>query len=587
MLPRLLSNTMEFQQELHPLLYSLKETIAPLSTAAITLPPEERVPLRAFVEVFTASGSAGIYRVKAMRTDTNGVTELTLQHGLCTLADHMHAGESEENGTLQELARKLLSNQDRWVLGVCEVTVSDLSCTINDTNDLEGLLDLMRKAPDAYLEFDQSRKPWILNIRRLPTQIGCECRMDHNLCEYTIATDDAELCTAAYADDAQSPVISDKRGTWGLVERPVTPHRLALGNSNSNRIDAEEYLAQNDDPHATITLTALELSRLTGDPFDSFRLGMLCRCFLPDRELTQRIVSIEHPDPIGHPDGRVLTLASTWDDLGSTIGGLVINTRHINEWLGMTHKELLIEAERIVMLAQQIELKAGVDDLTRVQITLDGLTGELDMMATEIALRATKAEVDDLALRVSNAEISLNDALGVIDLKVSYTDFQSTFNEVSLTLDAMEDTIAAKADLILLDGYVKATALETEILNVVDSAYVGGILSGADIMCNALTANSSIWTEALSASDVTCTGLRINGSDAATQDWVQNKFDLIYAEGYATQSYVNQQISQAHENLNSVYATRDWVLGTATARLATTATTNALANRISALEALH
>lgn len=95
------------------------------------------------------------------------------------------------------------------------------------------------------------------------------------------------------------------------------------------------------------------------------------------------------------------------------------------------------------------------------------------------------------------------------------------------TLTAQAKTIEAKADLILLNGYVKASELETEVLTVVDSARVIGYLSGSDIDVQSLVAGS-VNGEYGSFDSITVDSMTINGSTAATQAWVQ-------AQGYLTE----------------------------------------------------
>ena len=412
-MPRLFTRGMQPADVLHPITYSLTDKLTPLSTAAITLPHDAPdVPLRAFVELFTANGSAGIFRVTNRRRVGVSTIDLTLQHGLCTLSDHMHPGESEDTGSCRTLLTKLLSNQSTWVLGTVDVPDDEnLTWSCNNTNNLQGLTGIMKELPGYYLDFDQSAQPWVLHVRRKPEEISCEARIDRNLVDVQVEDDTSDMCNVAYADGLDAPIVADNVNDWDRIERHVSADEDM--DADILRQTVERYLEQHKDPRVTITLTALELSRLTGEPLDSFRKGQLCCCILDDTTVVQRIEAIEYPDPIGSPDEVVLTLASTQNDLSVTVAGLVVDTRVVNQ------------------LYHQLDRK-------------------LKIAADEIELRAFKSEHDLLSDRVGAAEILLNDVLGEIELRVSYNDFNSAMNDVSITLNAQNDRIDLQAGEIAL-----------------------------------------------------------------------------------------------------------------------------------------
>ena len=473
--PRLLDNALNPIGPLTPLRYSLVDTLTPLSTASIVLPGDApEVAVRSFVELWDEHGSAGVFRVTNIRSDVGGVRTLTLQHGLCTLSDHMHPGESTDTGPCRTLLAKILSNQTRWVLGTVDVPDDqDMTWACSNTNDLQGLLAIMKELPGYYLDFDMTAAPWVLHVRAKSTEVECEARFDRNLTGVQIEYDTADMCTLAYADGLDAPIRADTIDHWDEIARHVSVDEN-LGAEFITRT-VERYLEQTKTPRVTITLTALSLSRLTGEPFDRFHKGMLCRCILDGATHIQRIESIERPDPIGEPMHVVLTLASTQCDLSVTVAGLVVDTRHVNQLYQHLEKELRIEAETI------------------------------DMLAAEIALLATKAEVDGVSTRIAQAEISLNEILGELALRVTYTDFESELNEVFLTLDAVNSTLEAKADRILLDGFLKVT----------DSAKIAEALIAQDVFCNSLNSNSTVWAETVNTGDLITSAVSVDGTSAS------------------------------------------------------------------------
>ena len=513
-LPRLFTRGMQPADVLHPITYSLADKLTPLSTAAITLPHDAPdVPLRSFVELFTANGSAGIFRVTNRRRVGVSTIDLTLQHGLCTLSDHMHPSESEDTGSCRTLLTKLLSNQSTWVLGTVDVPDDeDLTWSCNNTNDLQGLTGIMKELPGYYLDFDQSAQPWVLHVRRKPEEISCEARIDRNLVDVQVEDDTSDMCNVAYADGLDAPIVADNVNDWDRIERHVSADEDM--DADILRQTVERYLEQHKDPCVTITLTALELSRLTGEPFDSFRKGQLCRCILDDTTVVQRIETIEYPDPIGSPDEVVLTLASTQNDLSVTVAGLVVDTRVVNQLYHQLDRKLKIEAE------------------------------EIDMLAEEILLRAYKSEVDGLSTRVGDAEIALNDVLGELTLQIEYSeklsddvnlfknqvaidmdavnaeltakathaDLEDGLNEVYIRLDAQDDVIDLKADKTYVDNlianYITTEDLEAQI-SLIDVLTVTSV-SAADIFSNVFE-GGSYYGELVDVGTVSCSSLSING----------------------------------------------------------------------------
>jgi hypothetical protein len=92
-----------------------------------------------------------------------------------------------------------------------------------------------------------------------------------------------------------------------------------------------------------------------------------------------------------------------------------------------------------------------------------------------ILLKADRTEYDELAKRVSSAEIKVDGANAAILLKADRTVTDELGTRVSaaeIAIDGANSAIALKADKIDLLGYVTATQLETEVLSVVNGANI-------------------------------------------------------------------------------------------------------------------
>lgn len=511
--PILLSSDFSPAMVLHPLAFRLTEKLTPLSTATITLPDTaaEQVPLRSFVRLTSPQGEAGVYRVVSRTTNAGLTTELSLQHGLCSLSDHMHPGESEETSPCRVLLEKLLENQDTWVIGTVDVPDEEpLTWKCSNTNDLQGLTDIMKELPGYYLDFSQDTLPWVLHVRKKPESISCEARFDRNIMDAQIAYDTYEMCNIAYAKGLEEPITADTVDTWGPIARNVSadddlPQEVLVQT-------VERYLEQKKNPQVTITLTALALSRITGEPFDSFRIGMLCRCILPEMTTVQRIEAIDWKDPLGVPSDVVLTLSSTQKDMSATVTGLVVDTRVRFDRM---QKKLRLEAEQIEMLAKEILLRATqaeVDGLgyrvSLAEIAIDGINARID-------LKAEKSFVDELSTRLSQAEIDIDGANARIDLKASQSlvdELSSRLSQAEINIDGANARIDLKASQKAVDEL--STRLSQAEINI-DGANARIDLKASQKVVDALG-------ERLSAAEINIDGANARIDLKASQEVVDD-----------------------------------------------------------------
>lgn len=262
-----------------------------------------------------------------------------------------------------------------------------------------------------------------------------------------------------------------------------------------------------------------------------------------------------------------------------------------------------------------IALKASKDEV--VGLTKRVSQAEIDINGAEaaIALKASQSDVQGLTKRVSQAEIDIDGANQQIGLFAGEVDaLGNRLDGAEVTIDGLNNKINLKADK------VSVQALETEITGLLKVENLQAEIADLPVL-----RNGSIQSDNIDSTHIECQSLDVNaalsigGKTAATQDWVEKQgyatsgtlsnyatrawvIDRGYVtasdvsqtldsyvmqgelddyatqkwvtqqgylktvpSGYATQYWVNTQLS----NLNSVYATRDWVTGTATKGLAT------------------
>ena len=351
------------------------------------------------------------------------------------------------------------------------------------------------------LTFDQSVFPWVLNVEALTDDDGCECRLSRNLSSLRVEEDRSELCTRLYVSGLSSPMDADTIGTYGVVTRYMDAD-TDIGTEELTK-QGRAYLEAHKEPAISVTMDAVDWYEATGEPFDRFTLGKVCRVCLPDygRTIRQRVIALSWPDVYGQPDQVTVKLASESTTAVDVMAGLIIDTTITKKRFTAdlrSQKELLLAAEdkitlmatRVEVIAQEVEVNAEqialkasseeVGELTRrmsaAEIAIDGANARID-------LKANQTTVDDLGTRVSAAEVAIDGANAEIALKVSKNGVVSAINMspegVKISASKIEldgETIANK----LLGGYIDVTSIdanEGDITNLYcDTAYLSSLV---------------------------------------------------------------------------------------------------------------
>ncbi|MGN1021625.1 MAG: phage tail spike protein [Aristaeellaceae bacterium] len=547
-LPRLLDGSMKELARLNPATLSLDENLSPLSTAQMVVREGDcAADTGQFVELYTCHGSAGVYRVQQTEQDYGGRLTLMLEHGLTTLGDAIMPGEEEKTGTARELVSELLSFQPvtMWTLGTVAVP-DDLTLTWkNDhSNLLESLCTLLDELPGYRLTFDQSVFPWVLGIEALSDADGCECRLSRNLSSLRVEEDRSELCTRLYVNGLADPLDADTMDTYGVITRYMDAD-TEIGEEELTK-QGKAFLEAHKTPAVSVTMDAVDWYEATGEPFDRFTLGRVCRVCLPDygKVIRQRVIGLSWPDVFGQPDQVTVTLASESTSAVGVMAGLIIDTTITKKRVTSlsseldNQKELLIAAEdSITLMSTRIDLFAQ-----EVNITVEGLNARIDLMATaeeneELARRVSEAEIaidganaridlkadqtiaDSLGERMSAAEIAIDGANAEIALKVSKNGVVSAINMstegIKISASKIEldgETIANK----LSGGYIDVTSIDANEGDFAalycDSAYIGSLYVGSDSF------EPMTQTIATGAGSIT-----VNATDINYQDWAGNK----------------------------------------------------------------
>ena len=331
-LPRVLNSDLSEAFRLRPVEMTITLNLREDSAATITLPDDAQdVPVRTFLELYTPRGSAGIFRVTDTSRNVFNQRVLTLKSGLSTLEDSVYRVQEDYEGTVQAFLTAVLGYQTvtRWQLG----TVADGSTVYKRSGiNYNSLADLIRGLSDDdvdhYFETDYTTTPWTLHYRAVPTSVGCEMRLSRSVRTVQIVRNDAELCTRLYLSVSSDLVETelrtyndtDAQAVYGIVEKTADVNAADVADPDAW---AARYMREHKAPAVQITIDGYELARLTGDSWDEYSLGKLCRVNLSGELLEERVVSVTYPDPLGEPDLVQVQLATKAATASGAIANLV------------------------------------------------------------------------------------------------------------------------------------------------------------------------------------------------------------------------------------------------------------------------
>lgn len=483
-----------------------------LPTCKLTLADDPGVRMHELIEVFTAQGSQGIFRVTDRAKAYGGEITLEMRGAFDTLSDDIIAGRTELKGTPAAVLGTILAAQStaRWQLGT--VAMTGAVKIKNDYRDLFELADSVRKDRSGYRwTFDYSTTPWTVNLVAMPADTVAEFRLGRNVASATIDLSDADMCTKLYmtvSTDSSSTLYTYENAAaqaeWGVIVKTVD-------------VDADEVtdpaatgaaiLAERAQPVAYITMDGYDLHKLTGDAYDRITLGSNCRVVLDGFAGTfiERVTKIKWPDAIGQPEKITVSLANNLTPfreqlniMKKTGGG---NSRAIEEQereLVRHRADIDTSNERILLWATAEEW----DDIAEQYQTMGksefALTADqIQSTVLQTGITAGVATFDPTHTYAIGDKCIYNGTLyrftsahtgawtGSDVATVSSQQSQISQNTHDITLKVSEGDVATQlsvecgnvsisgANLLVIDGYVTATAfsgLEAEFDNLTTGA---------------------------------------------------------------------------------------------------------------------
>ena len=337
-LPRLLDKNLREIKRLRPSSLSLSLTIDDISTASMTLVDGTWMDATQFVELYHIGGSVGIFRLRSdTQTYRNYATqEVNLDHAISTLMDGILPEQlkigSASVDTVDVLAQLLTYQPEtRWQIGTCELSqhlTYDFDAGTNIWTAINNVKNL--STAEMMWQYDFSTYPWTLNLVNMPNTVSCEARFNGALTSATVSTNRDDLVTRMYAygkngitvgtvNDGKDYIDADTIDEWGIVcgkysDNSITDKETLLEN-------AKKELAKKKNPPISIDVSLVELSAITGLPYDHFRLGSICRVAMPKfgRCYDERILTLNADNVLLEPQKVKVTMSTE----GKSVSGII------------------------------------------------------------------------------------------------------------------------------------------------------------------------------------------------------------------------------------------------------------------------
>lgn len=314
-LPRLLDASGGEARRINAQFAAVNLNITPLSTATIELLDNDSIPARSYVEMFTSSGSAGVFRTRTPQvgygTQSNTVE---MEHAICEIGDYLVTAKIETEKTAAQAISQLFGyyGGSKWQLGSVAST-DTVTLEADYDNILQSILAVMEQIPGYMMTFNFLTTPWTFSVVAKPSSVAAEGRLSRNVQSVRIIEDDSELCTRVYAKGlgsggAYGYMDADTITTYGVVERVASNSKMT--SAQATRV-ANLYLEKHKHPRLSIEIDAQDLAQITGESLDELAIGNVYRLALPDYNVTREetITALQYSDIYGAPGSVGVTLS--------------------------------------------------------------------------------------------------------------------------------------------------------------------------------------------------------------------------------------------------------------------------------------
>ena len=476
-LPRLLDSSLNEVRRISPVSFSVTENSTPLSTASIQLAYGDTIPNRAWVEMYTPNGSAGIFRVRTPSEaygDAN--TTVELEHAITEVGDWLVEAEIESTVALNSAISTLFRHYggSLWQLGSNTFT-DTVTIDTDHENVLEAILGVMDQTP-YMLSFDFTTSPWTVNVSQVDQNVSAEGRLSRNVLSAQISIDDSELATRVFAsykvtqgnqavDVWINEQDNDAIATYGIIEAKDDGD---YDDEASARAGAIKYLNKHKKPKISASISGYDFSAITGESLDRIRVGKKYRLAIEgESNPVEEVIKSINWQNLAEDEYQVtITLADEDDFLIKTLNSnksAAKSSSKTKKKVENLHYEFYSEDGyfRALLDANEYHLRTTFDDLNnslRADIeataaywrsTYEDLDNNLRGQVEQTAAywRSTYEDLDNnlrgqveqtAAYWRSTYEDTYNGFKGVVEQTASY--WRSTYQDAQNNLGIIEQT---------------------------------------------------------------------------------------------------------------------------------------------------
>lgn len=497
--PELLSPNLRPERPINALSLSLNISLRDRSQASMTVSSgDSPIKMGAFINVYTAKGLQGVYRATNISMTNAKGRVYTLTHAIDTLRNDVWTMQGAFDGTRGEFLSALLSHQKtiRWQLGAVDMPETPYkSANINYTKLSDVFSKFISDNLDIYPEYDFSTVPWTLNIKALPQDVSARFSLTRNATTCNIVYDDKNQCNRLYLSVNTPEKVNGM--TKYTPELKIYENAEAIAQNGGVPIEktasvktdeitggdadkwAADFLEKYSEPEVSISVDGYELWKQTGEIFDEAAVGKRTSVHLPEHGVTtiQRIEAVSYPDVLKSPTAIAVSLATKHKSFTTAISNL---EKEVEKAGGAAGGVALSAANAEEVTAWSLimqKVKEAVDGTGIEQIWESGIVIDAVEGTTIYSLKA--------------------------GMETAFSQIQTNANEILLQSQEIE----LKADLVLLNGLVKASQLEAAIADIYyqnSIAFESQLIEGNQINANALKASSFMFgTTAMSKKQIT------------------------------------------------------------------------------------
>lgn len=333
--------------------YSLK--FNELWTAQFTLPATDKKNIYCqpfnYVEIFDGGERIELFRIMPSTLTRNSEGNIVYQceHVLATLMDDVlfqyHQIGNIGVGTVHVL-RYILDHQltKRWQLRNCDFD-RRFEYKWENENLLSALFSVPQPFNEGYRwEFDTTRTPWQLDLKRLPTQFVADIIYKKNMVEIKKEVDPSTIVTRLYClgygeGDNQLNICSVNGGipyleantaTYGIKSSILVDRRFE--NAETLKAYGQSILDELKNPFKSYSVRAIDLHRKSPSKYERYFPGDIVRIIDKEDNIIEDlpIVTVSKSDITGAPGDIEVEIAKRTRDIAGSISSLQDRTR-INE----------------------------------------------------------------------------------------------------------------------------------------------------------------------------------------------------------------------------------------------------------------